>query len=181
MSVEKYSTRHTHIAKTVHWIQTQLFHRKEFKDVKKEFKDEKKEFKDVQTSFQCFESCVLPSISLREFAERFLKHGIMSTEAMTRSVLYLQRIQERYELPLSLLNIHRLFTVSLLVAAKFCDDDYHNNKHFAKMGSIRLEEINSLERFFLSQMNYDLHCTEHEFSKLHEQIQNSNLIPSNPK
>lgn len=43
---------------------------------------------------------------------------------------------------------------SVMLAAKFFDDKYYNNKYFALIGGIKLKELNLLEKVFLNSLDY---------------------------
>jgi hypothetical protein len=57
------------------------------------------------------------------------------------------------------LNVHRVVITSIMLAAKFFDDQYFNNAYYAKVGGVPPTEMNSLEVEFLFRINFSLHVT----------------------
>jgi len=64
----------------------------------------------------------------------------------------------------------RLFLTSILLAAKFFDDVYYDNKYYAIIGGIKLKELNNLELEFLSCLEYRLFAQADIFYKYKEQL-----------
>ena len=53
----------------------------------------------------------------------------------------------------------------VVVAIKFCEDEYFNNRYYAKVGGVTLKELNKVERRLLMLLNYCVHVTKEEFEK----------------
>jgi len=66
---------------------------------------------------------------------------------------------------MSMFNIHRLLLTSVLVAIKFNEDDYYSNTHYAKIGGINLQEINTLEEEFVDGLNWGTWVNHDLFEK----------------
>eukprot|EP00281_Chroomonas_sp_CCMP1168_P009059 CAMPEP_0206273900 /NCGR_PEP_ID=MMETSP0047_2-20121206/34862_1 /ASSEMBLY_ACC=CAM_ASM_000192 /TAXON_ID=195065 /ORGANISM="Chroomonas mesostigmatica_cf, Strain CCMP1168" /LENGTH=172 /DNA_ID=CAMNT_0053703067 /DNA_START=42 /DNA_END=557 /DNA_ORIENTATION=- len=50
-----------------------------------------------------------------------------------------------------------------MAAAKFFDDEYYSNRHWAKIGGISLEELNSLELDFLFLLTFQLNVKVEDY------------------
>lgn len=50
----------------------------------------------------------------------------------------------------------RLVLTATVLAAKFLDDEYYTNRHYAKVGGVSLAELNSLEMHMLTLLAYRL-------------------------
>lgn len=50
----------------------------------------------------------------------------------------------------------RLLLTATVLAAKFLDDVYYTNRHYAKVGGVSLAELNDLERHMLMLLAYRL-------------------------
>ncbi|KAG4189173.1 hypothetical protein ERO13_A08G210700v2 [Gossypium hirsutum] len=68
-------------------------------------------------------------------------------------------------------NVHRLLITSVMVAAKFMDDQHYNNAYYAKVGGISREEMNRLEMRFLFDLDFRLNVTTEVFNKYWLMIQ----------
>jgi len=50
---------------------------------------------------------------------------------------------------------------SLLTAIKFFDDAYYQNSYIARVGGLKVQELNSLEQDFLSYLKFELSADTH--------------------
>jgi hypothetical protein len=86
-------------------------------------------------------------------------------------LIYLERMKKRDPgVCLTLTNFQRLFLVSVMTAAKYLDDFYYSNKHWAEVGGITTQEINKLELEFLFRMGFNLHMQREEYDWCAPQI-----------
>ena len=60
---------------------------------------------------------------------------------------------------------------SVMLAAKFFDDQYFKNRYYAQVGGIPCAEINSLELEFLFSINFSLHVKPDDFVKYELELQ----------
>ena len=60
-------------------------------------------------------------------------------------------------------NFQRLFLVAVMLAAKFLDDSYYSNKHWAEVGGLSTAEINCLELEFLFRLGFSLAISREEY------------------
>ncbi|CAG8496943.1 10545_t:CDS:2 [Acaulospora colombiana] len=58
---------------------------------------------------------------------------------------------------------YRTFTVALMLANKFLDDNTYTNKTWSEVTNIPVSEINTMEMEFLSSLNYQLYVSEQQF------------------
>ena len=76
-------------------------------------------------------------------------------------LVYLMRISEK--ILVTEYNIHRLLLISFVLATKIYDDEYFENKYYAKIGGISNKEINSMELEFVELLEFNLFVKEVEF------------------
>lgn len=50
-----------------------------------------------------------------------------------------------------------------MVSIKFLEDDYFSNSYYAKIGGIKLSELNHIEASFLKLIDFDIFIKEKEF------------------
>lgn len=60
-------------------------------------------------------------------------------------------------------NIHRLLITSVMIAAKFFDDHYYDNRHYSQVGGVPKEEMNLLELEFLFLLEFNLYVDPKEY------------------
>ena len=61
------------------------------------------------------------------------------------------------------LNVHRLIVTSVMLAAKFFDDMYLDNHHYAAVGGVPKAEMNILELEFLFLLEFNLFVTTSDY------------------
>jgi len=58
---------------------------------------------------------------------------------------------------------YRTFTVALMLANKFLDDNTYTNKTWSEVTNIPVSEINTMEMEFLSSLDYELYVSEQQY------------------
>lgn len=113
-----------------------------------------------------------PAICVSDYLERIHKYSSCSNECFVLSLIYIDRLIQFNNFALTSFNVHRVVITSIMVAAKFFDDQYYNNAYYAKVGGVPCGELNSLEAEFLFGVNFGLHVTADEFYKYRTQLIN---------
>lgn len=112
-----------------------------------------------------------PPLSASAFVARIAKYSGASPCCYAIGLIYLERMKKRDTgLYLNSTNFQRLFLVSTMTAAKFLDDFYYSNKHWAQIGGITTQEINRLELEFLFRMGFSLHMQREEYDWYAEEL-----------
>ena len=110
-------------------------------------------------------SSALPGISLKKYLERFAIYCEFTSEQWICMLVLLERYTKATPLDwLHDYNIHRLITTSLTIVGKQ-NDHFFKNASYAKIGGICVQELNQLERDFLTAIEYKAHVTAAEFHK----------------
>jgi len=100
-----------------------------------------------------------PAITIADYLHRVAKYALCSGECFVLALVYIDRIiQQNPTFVVNSLNIHRLLITSVMLAAKFFDDQYFNNAYYAKVGGVPAPEMNTLEVEFLFMTNFSLFC-----------------------
>ena len=63
------------------------------------------------------------------------------------------------------LNLYRLILTSVLIVSKMFNDTYYTNKYIAQVGGVSLENMNELEAFFMSQVDWELYISTEELEQ----------------
>jgi hypothetical protein len=132
-----------------------------------------------------------PSIAVTDYLKRISKFSGCSDECFVLALIYIDRLITRRKIVLDSLNVHRLLVTAVMLSAKFFDDHYLDNQHYASVGGVSKVEMNTLELEFLFLLEFNLHVTTQDYeayhnallSKFNEQIQisnNNNLISGHP-
>lgn len=114
-----------------------------------------------------------PAISIKDYLQRVAKYAACSGECFVLALVYIDRIiQSNPSFVVNSLNIHRLLITSIMLAAKFFDDQYFNNAYYSKVGGVPCNEINSLEVEFLFMCNFTLFVTTDTYSQYYTELCN---------
>ena len=120
-----------------------------------------------------FHTPALPSISLAEYVQWLVFHGQFSDECIVGSLIYLDRlVASNKEFVVNYHSIHKLFLSSLLVSAKFTDDCFYTNCHYAAVGGVPLWELNLLESQFLMLIGYRCFISSTQYKEFSKRLSN---------
>eukprot|EP00455_Lapot_gusevi_P050787 TRINITY_DN7449_c0_g3_i1.p1 TRINITY_DN7449_c0_g3~~TRINITY_DN7449_c0_g3_i1.p1 ORF type:complete len:278 (+),score=32.86 TRINITY_DN7449_c0_g3_i1:254-1087(+) len=124
-----------------------------------------------QAAITKFHALKPPSISIRDYLERIAKYAACSGECFVLCLVYIDRIiQNNHAFVVNSLNVHRLLITSIMLAAKFFDDQYFNNAYYAKVGGVPCGEMNSLEIEFLFMLNFNLFAATDTFTQYYHEL-----------
>lgn len=105
-----------------------------------------------------FESTVMPDISIMDYLARIHSSIECSNSCSVLAFLYIDRIlQKNPGFDLNAKKIHRLVFTATIVAIKYLDDTYANNRTYSILGGIPIDELNLLEVVFISLLEFDLY------------------------
>lgn len=132
-------------------------------------------------AFQHFNNDILPTIDIESYLLR-LSSGLSAwyldtTEESTpdeydiglRCILialeYLSKLKQQDEFELTVYNVHRLFAVMVLVAAKFTEDEIMSNAYWSTVAGLTLEDTNILEDRFCFKLDFDFYVNQEVLTK----------------
>jgi hypothetical protein len=114
-----------------------------------------------------------PAITISDYLHRTAKYALCSGECFVLALVYIDRIiQQNPTFVVNSLNIHRLLITSVMLAAKFFDDQYFNNAYYARVGGVPPLEMNSLEVEFLFMTNFSLFVTTETYKQYYQELWN---------
>lgn len=118
-----------------------------------------------------FHALRAPAISVEQYLMRIAKYGACSGECFVLALIYIDRIiQSNPNFVVNSLNIHRLLITSVMLGAKYFDDQYYNNSYYAKVGGVPPTEINSLEVEFLFMCNFTLFVSSDTYQQYYHEL-----------
>ncbi|CAG9574661.1 putative cyclin 11 [Leishmania major strain Friedlin] len=113
-----------------------------------------------------------PSGSYVALLTRFAEYTYISVSTLLASVIYLDRLCLRHpRLLLTTRNIEKLLVAAVRVASKIVDLRSVNNKNFASVFSVPVQDMNELESEFLKLMNFDFFLSPKEFNNYAHLVQ----------
>ncbi|CAE8622291.1 unnamed protein product, partial [Polarella glacialis] len=112
----------------------------------------------------CFHSVRDSGVSVELYFRRIRSYFSCSSECYVLALLYIDRLIKLHPgITVSKLSVHRLLITAMVVAAKFQDDVFFTNAHYAKIGGLRVDELNALERRFCQLLDWRLFVKPGEF------------------
>ncbi|QRV82647.1 cyclin [Ceratobasidium sp. AG-Ba] len=107
-----------------------------------------------------FHSRTPPAISIQEYLKRIVRYTNVEKSCLLITLHYIDQICARLpHFTISSLTVHRFVISSIAVSSKALCDAFCTNSHYARVGGIKLVELNVLEREFLEKMDWRLTCT----------------------
>jgi len=112
---------------------------------------------NTNTPLTRFHALQPPQITIEFYLKRIARYSNCSEECFVLALIYIDRLIVKNEnFLVNSLNVHRLLITSIMLGAKFFDDQYFNNEYFGKIAGVSLKEINLLEIEFLFMINFNL-------------------------
>lgn len=121
-----------------------------------------------------FHASKLPSISIKDYLNRFATFSNCHEDAFVYALIYLEKVGETLDdFSLDSFNVHRLILVCLVLACKFYDDYYYKNSYYAKIGGLKAEEFNALEQEFLvNSIQFSLYVKTETYGEFYQDLVN---------
>jgi len=115
-------------------------------------------FSSSNTQVTRFHALRPPQIEIKVYLARIAKYSNCSEECFVLALIYIDRlIRSNGSFLVNSYNVHRMIITSVMIAAKFFDDQYYNNAFFGRVGGVSIKEINLLESEFLLMINFNLY------------------------
>ncbi|KAF9515480.1 hypothetical protein BS47DRAFT_1328073 [Hydnum rufescens UP504] len=107
-----------------------------------------------------FHSRSPPAISVLDYLRRIVKYTNLERSCLLITLHYIDQMCGNLpRFTISSLTVHRFIIASVTVSTKALCDAFGTNSHYAKIGGIRVGELNVLEREFLASLDWRLACT----------------------
>merc|ERR1712232_760017 len=111
-----------------------------------------------------FHSSQPPSLSIQDYITRLQKYFRCSEECFVIALVYIDRItKNNASVSVCDVTIHRLLVIAVVIAAKFHDDKFYDNRYYGKAGGLSLRETNMLGAFMLSELNWRMLVAVQEY------------------
>lgn len=109
-------------------------------------------------SLTVFDAQEIPPVSIQDYLVRIMTYSRATSRNMVMCLSYIDKLSNDQNCPIILTkhNIHRLLAISLMVASKFYEDFYIDNESWATIAGVNLQEMNRLERKFLTYIGFDI-------------------------
>jgi hypothetical protein len=119
-----------------------------------------------------FETKYRACMSTEDYIKRIEQFSCCSSECFLIAAVLIGRLETAYGRAIvRSQTAHRLILTALMLATKTHDDEFLNNKCFAQIGGITLDELNNLEREFVMQLNHRLEVSRNEYEMCRQALQ----------
>ena len=112
------------------------------------------------------------NVTLQYLFSRIKKYSQIEKSTLIIILIYADRMCTTSGIILNPHNIHRIILGCLLLAIKYNEDVYFTNEHYAKVGGVSIQELNSLEYFSIQLLNFNLYISEDIYQKYLNYITN---------
>jgi len=118
-----------------------------------------------------FHSAQTPSMSIQDYLNRIRKYFRCRDECFVLALVYIDRVAKADSgMAVSALNAHRLLLIAVVLSAKFQDDIHYCNAYYAKVGGLALQEVNLLEKNFVTILSWELYVGPEEYQFYHNVV-----------
>jgi len=119
-----------------------------------------------------FHAKKIPSIGIKDYLKRIGDFAKCSDECFIYALIYIDQIAEKHmNFVLDPLNIHRVLLMTIVSAAKFYDDRYYENKYYASIGGVSIQEFVLLEKEYLfNYVDFKLYTTTDTYEAYYADI-----------
>lgn len=128
----------------------------------------------IKQGKMCFSSSSLPNISLFDYLRRIDKYSFLDKNTLILSVIYVDRISKFGNIILTNYNIHRIIFAAILLAIKYNEDEFYDNKYYAEIAGITPSELINIEYMFFCICNFNLYVDDDTFNNYSQYLTNFN-------
>ena len=132
-------------------------------------------FQKKKSIFNCN---FIPNISLYNYIYRIQKYSEVEDNTLILALIYIDRICCNNFI-INYYNIHKIFLVSVVFAIKYNEDNYYTNSYYSKIGGIKINEFNALEKEFASIIDFQFYVKKSLFDKYYKYINNDSILSNN--
>lgn len=118
-----------------------------------------------------FNSQEVPAISLSNYLRRVHKYTNYSPQCLMIAVIYIDRYNmAKDDFSLNWHNVHRILLTSIMMAVKFHDDIYFDNRAFEKGGGINIKQLLTFELEIWKVLNFNAFVKAEEYEALVDKL-----------
>ena len=123
-----------------------------------------------------FYSSNIPSISIKDYLYRIQYYSEFEDNTLILALIYIDKISDISSILLSEYNIYKILFTSILIAIKYNEDLYYDNKFYAKIAGVTPKELKKMEIEFLRLIKFELYVNKKDFDKYKMYINKINII-----
>ena len=112
----------------------------------------------------------IPSICIKDYLFRLIKHSQVNVSTIILILIYIDRICKINHFFLTYYNIHKLLLAGFILAVKYNEDYYYSMIFYSRVGGVTIGELNKLEFEFFLLIRYNLYVNENLYDKYYNDL-----------
>jgi hypothetical protein len=118
----------------------------------------------------CFSYNSIPKISIKDYLERIQEYTCLEQNTLILSLIYIDRLCEIGKIVLTYYNIHKILFGAILIAIKYNEDNFYDNKYYAKIAGVKISELKLMELNFIRFIDYQMYVPEEIFTNYRDYL-----------
>ena len=119
-----------------------------------------------------FSANTVPNISIKDYLTRIQTYSNIEKSTMILSLIYIDRICEVADLTLTYFNIHRILFAAVLMAIKYNEDNFYDNKFYSEIAGVKLKELKLIEYTFQDLIDFQMFIDDETYEKYQQYLEN---------
>ena len=104
-------------------------------------------------------------MTIKDYVDRIDKYIKPDENVYVAALIYIDKlIAKNPRILITVNNVYELIITSVMIAEKFNTDDYMTNNDYAIVGGLDIEELNELERNFLTKIDFELYINSDRYN-----------------
>ena len=117
-----------------------------------------------------FNAKSVPKISIYDYLKRIQTYSYIEKSTLIISLIYIDRICQISHLTLTYNNIHRILFAAIIIAIKYNEDSFYDNKYYSEIAGVGLKELNIMENTFVEMCHFKLYIADEIFEKYYKYL-----------
>ena len=113
----------------------------------------------------CFSSNSIPNISIYDYLKRIQEYSNIENNTFILSLIYIDRLCTLGKITLTYYNIHRILFGAILISIKYNEDNFYDNKYYAEIAGVKLNELNLIEYNFILLCDFQMFISDEIFKQ----------------
>jgi hypothetical protein len=110
-------------------------------------------------------------LSIGDFLRRIHRFTHFSKECLVIAIIYLDRYNlQDDQFSLNPNNVHKILLACLLLATKFQDDRYYDNKAFEFAGGVNVAQLHRYELHIFAALDFNLYVDDQSYLELTQKL-----------
>ena len=132
------------------------------------------DFKEIieNQSQKIFSADRIPQIPIYDYLMRIQSYVLMDRSTLIISLIFIDKICETAEITLTYYNIHRILLAAVILAIKYNEDSFYDNKYYSEVGGVKVKELKLIEYNFLVSVNFNLFVSNEDYENYCQYIEN---------